>query len=74
MPMRSFGLNSPEFHEWVSPAPDPWGWGPRLWRDPQFPKEPDYVSVMADTEAEAETALKEWLGHVEAGRVGRPLD
>jgi hypothetical protein len=81
--MRSFSLNSPEFHEFVSPPPDPYGWGPRLCREPNFPREPDYVSVMAevqpsssvpgterDAEAQAGSAFKEWLGHLEAGRIG----
>ena len=31
---RSFSLNSREFYEAVTPPPDPWGWGPRLPRDP----------------------------------------
>ena len=70
MPMRSFGLNSGE-----ASSSSPWrrtrgGLGPCLWRDPQFPKEPDCVSVMADTEAEANDAFTAWLSHVEAGRIG----
>ena len=74
MPMRSFGLNSREFHEFVSPAPDPYGWGPPLPREPNFPLEPDYVSVMADDEAEAQDAPRAWLGHVEAGRIGQSTE
>jgi hypothetical protein len=31
---RSFSLNSREFYEAVTPPPDPWGWGPRLPREP----------------------------------------
>jgi hypothetical protein len=68
--MRTFGLNSQEFYDFVSPAPDPNGWGPRLPREPRFPREPDYVAVIADDEAEARDAFKDWVQHVEAGRIG----
>jgi len=74
MPMRSFGLNDPEFYEAVRRPRDPHRWGPGLPQEPAFPREPDYVSVMADSEAEAEDAIRGWLGHVGAGRIGQSAE
>ena len=33
--LRSFGLNSREFYDAVTPPPDPWRWGPGLPREPR---------------------------------------
>jgi hypothetical protein len=68
--MRTFSLKSDEAYEALRVPPDPYGWGPRLSREPNFPKEPDYVSVITETEVEARTAFKEWLRHVDNGRIG----
>ena len=62
MPMRSFSLNSREFHETYCRREYS-----ELPRDTLWPREPDYVSVMAETEADAQHAVKAWLEHVEAG-------
>ena len=71
MPMRSFGLNSPEFYESVCRREDrPWIPNGALPREPNYPREPDYVSVSAESEAEAQDAIRGWLAHVEAGRIG----
>jgi hypothetical protein len=32
-PLRTFGLNSREFHEFITPPPEPHMWGPGLPRD-----------------------------------------
>lgn len=34
--LRTFGLNSKEFYEAVTPPPDPWRWGPGLPREPRL--------------------------------------
>ena len=65
MPVRSFSLNSREFTEACCRREYS-----ELPREPNFPSEPEPLLVMAKTEAEAGTAFKEWLGHVEAGSIG----
>jgi len=65
MPIRTFGLNSREFYETCCRRAFS-----ELPRDPNFPKEPDYVQVSAETEDEAQDAVKAWLFQVEAGRIG----
>jgi hypothetical protein len=81
--MRTFTLNSREFYEGVTPAPQPHVWAGGLPREPLWPGPGEGVWVLANieprssvrgTEREAEdaagTALREWLGCVEAGRIG----
>lgn len=46
--MRTFGLNSREFYEAITPPPDPFGWGPALPRDRLAPKQ----EVIVDHDAE----------------------
>ena len=38
--MRSFGMNSREFHEAVSERPGPWRWGPGLPSQPKGDRSP----------------------------------
>ena len=39
---RTFSLNSEEFYHAVTPPPDPWGWGPRLPREPRV-RDPEVI-------------------------------
>ena len=59
MPIRTFGLNSREFYETCCRRAYS-----ELPRDPTFPRDPDYVQVSAETEDEAQDAVRAWLGHI----------
>jgi hypothetical protein len=66
--MRTFSLNSPKFYEAVREPRDPWGWGPRLSRDPRWGDRSDPLSVSAETEAEAGDAVRGWMAQLQTGR------
>ena len=69
MPIRTFTLNSREFHEAVcEPRERPWIPNGALPREPRWPRGESRVWVNAATDAKAEDAVRAWLGHVEAGR------
>lgn len=85
MPIRSFSLNSPEAYEALCGRRDrPWIPNGALPRQPNFPggESPVWVGsaeavsrtgehCRAPTDDEAEHALREWMRHVDAGRIGR---
>jgi hypothetical protein len=68
--MRTFGLNSQEFYEAVTPAPEPHVWAGGLPREPRWPRRAAGVWVAADDDEAASAAVREWIGRVDAGRVG----
>jgi hypothetical protein len=69
--IRSFSLNSPEAYEALCPrAERPWIPNGALPRQPRWPRGESNVSVAAADEDEAEGAVREWVRHVEAGRIG----
>jgi hypothetical protein len=85
MSIRSFSLNSREFYEAVrEPEEEPWIKAGSLPREPKWPLRSDgvwdgpaqlvrgtgeQVHEKNDDEV-AGGAFREWLGHVEAGRIG----
>lgn len=71
MPIRSFSLNSPEAYEALCGDRErPWIPNGALPREPRWPRGESPVWVNAATDAEAEDAVRAWLWHVEAGRIG----
>lgn len=66
MSVRSFSLNNREFYEAVTPAPEPHVWAGL----PREPRGAERLSVAAENDEEGRGALGDWLGHVEAGRIG----
>jgi hypothetical protein len=71
MPIRTFGLNSPEFYEAVcEPRERPWIPNGALPREPRRPTPSSGVSVMAETDDAAAEAFEDWRRHLEAGRIG----
>ncbi len=68
--MRTFTLNSREFYEAVTPAPEPHVWAGGLPREPRWVRPAEAVLVSAGDDEAAGTAVREWLGCVEAGRIG----
>ena len=70
MSMRTFGLNSRELYEAVTPAPEPHVWAGGLPREPRRARPAEAVSVLADDDEAAGDAVRGWLGCVEAGRIG----
>ncbi|HEX5237509.1 MAG TPA: hypothetical protein VFW39_03485 [Sphingomicrobium sp.] len=48
----------------------PWIPNGALPREPRWPRGDSSVSVRAETDAEAVDALREWMQHVDAGRIG----
>jgi hypothetical protein len=70
--MRSFSLNSPEAYEALGPrAERPWIANGALPREPKWGRKEAPISVAAGDEAAAEDAVRDWLRHVEAGRIGK---
>jgi len=67
---RTFSLNSREFYEAVTPAPEPHVWAGGLPREPRRARPAEAVSVLADDDEAAGDAVRGWLGCVEAGRIG----
>lgn len=70
MPIRTFSLNSEEGHEAICGPRSRHIWGPSLPPEPRWPRKPADVRVSAETGDAAAEAFGEWLGHVEAGRIG----
>jgi hypothetical protein len=71
MTIRTFGMNSREFYEAVcEPRERPWIPNGALPREPRWPRGGSGVSVAAENDAQADHALREWMRHVEAGRIG----
>jgi hypothetical protein len=68
--MRRFGLNSREFYEAVAPAQEPHVWAGGLPREPRWPRLTQGPQVSAVNDEAAGAAVREWLGRVEAGRIG----
>jgi hypothetical protein len=68
--MRSFSLKSEEAEAALCVPRDPWVWAGGLPREPRWPRPPEGVWVCADDGQEAGDAFGDWLGHVEAGRIG----
>jgi len=75
MPIRTFTLNSREFYEAVcEPRERPWIPNGALATEPRRPRGESPVWVNAATDAESEDAVRAWLAHVEAGRIGSESD
>lgn len=84
MPIRSFSLNehrshagvhgekrNPEAYEALGGRRErPWIPNGALPKEPAFPGSESPVWVNAETDADAEDALREWMRHVDAGRIG----
>jgi hypothetical protein len=69
--MRSFSLKSAEAYEALCPRADrPWIANGALPREPRWRREGEGVWVDAGDDDAAAEAFGEWLGHVEAGRIG----
>jgi hypothetical protein len=73
MRVPPFGLNSREFYEAVTPAPEPHVWAGGLPREPRWARVAESLSVAAENDEDGRGALGDWLGHVEAGRIGQPF-
>lgn len=71
MPIRSFSMNSEEAHEALCTPRSRHIWKPMFKDPPRWPRDDEGVWVSAETHDEADEAFKQWLGHVEAGRIGR---
>ena len=70
--MRTFSLNSREFHEAVcEPRERPWIPNGALAREPPRAGADDGVWVDAETREAAVDAFGEWRAHLEAGRLGK---
>ena len=72
MSMRTFGLNSSEFYEAVTPAPEPHVWAGGLPREPRRARPAEAVSVLADDDEAAGDAVRGWLWQVVVARIGSP--
>jgi len=72
MSMRTFGLNSREFYEAVTPAPEPHVWAGGLPREPRRARPAEAVSVLADDDEAAGDAVRGWLWQVVVARIGSP--
>ena len=70
MSIRSFSLKSAEAEAALREPLEPHIWAGGLPREPRWPGPPQTVDVSAEDEDAASAALGEWLGHVEAGRIG----
>jgi len=68
--MRTFSLNSREFTEAVAPAPEAHVWAGGLPREARWPRAAEGPSVSAGNDEATGEAFGEWVGHVEAGRIG----
>ena len=72
---RTFSLNSPEFYEAVCGRRErPWIPNGALPREPNWPRQNDGPSISAGDDGSAQGAFREWLGHVQAGRIGERRD
>ena len=69
MSMRTFGLNSREFYEAVTPAPEPHVWAGGLPREPRRARPAEAVSVLADDDEAAGDAVRGWLWQVVVARI-----
>jgi len=70
MTLRNFSLNSPEAYEALcEPVDRPWIPNGALPQEPRWPRKVAAVPVMAENEADAGEAFKQWLTHVEVGRM-----
>ena len=68
--MRSFSLNSPEAYEALGGRSSrPWIPNGALPREPLWPGRESGVWVNAETDDEAQDAVREWMRHVDAGRI-----
>ena len=68
---RSFSLKSAEAYEALCPrAERPWIPNGALPREPKWGRRGAQVSVAAADGAEADEAVRDWLRHLEAGRIG----
>ena len=68
MPIRTFGLNSPEFYEAVcEPRERPWIPNGALPREPLRATPSSGVWVRAEDEDAAVQAVREWVGHLDGG-------
>ena len=67
---RTFSLNSREFYEVVTPAPEPHVWAGGLPREPQWPRPAETVLVAADDDEAAGDAVRGWLWQVVVARIG----
>jgi len=71
MSMRAFGLNSPEFYEAVcEPRARPWIPNGSLPRPPLQARPDDGVWVMAEDGDAGDDAVRAWVAHLDAGRIG----
>jgi hypothetical protein len=68
--VRSFSLKSDEAAAALCVPRDPWVWAGGLPREPRWPRARGTPLVSADNDEAAGAAVREWLGHVEAGRIG----
>ena len=71
MPIRTFSLNSPEAYEAMrEPRVRPWIPAGSLPSTPVWPRKDEPVWVQADSEDEADDAMRAWLWHLGEGRMG----
>jgi hypothetical protein len=71
MPLRTFTLDSPEAYALLCQREDrPWIPNGALPREPRWGHRSDPVQVLAESESDGEQAVRSWLRHVEAGRIG----
>lgn len=64
MSIRTFSMNSPEFHEAVcEPRERPWIPNGALPREPRWPRADSNVSVLAESDEDAGAAVRSWLRH-----------
>jgi hypothetical protein len=63
---RTFSLNSRKFYEAVCPPEN------RLWMAtrPHWPRPSEGPSISAEDDVAAEEAARDWMHHLEAGRIG----
>ena len=67
--MRSFSLNSDEAHAALRVPRDPWVWAGGLPCEPRWPRRDEGVLVDADSDADADEALGEWIARVGCGTI-----
>jgi hypothetical protein len=67
---RSFSLESEEAEAALCVPRDPWVWPGGLPREPRWPRPVEEVRVCAEDDQAAGEGFGDWLGHVEAGRIG----
>lgn len=71
MPLRSFSLDSPEAYEALGGRSNE-AWIPNgaLPREPRWPRGKSPLWVLGGDQDAADDAVREWLAHVESGRIG----